>query len=602
MSSTIFELRQAQASQVFTNGDYTVNLPFKTQIEEGDQIVVSKTFIDTQSETSQRITIPEGGLDLTIKGYKYFNNSGVFISDNTGISVLCEATDGNNVGTAINADSSNYVLCRELDTQQIEILENVTLRPTGNTANDYAAHGILRIEYTEVDDTAGVYESTETLKPLSKAATTIINVMLPFKAGSVPTITWIPSSTSVSPNPNLAIIINRHTQEFNAVRPLEPITYTFTANLPGGSYSEQELVTSLNDLFQTNTVDFPDYISGQQTAFFDLFPRYDQTGGDALFLVKTDGSEVARIAPNQNMNNNPPTKVWIGAAQVALDYIPTTSQFVWTYLHTPYYYNAQETVGVTGDYSTENSQPAPGDNFHGVSKTGGFFITSLDAKDSLGNSVPFWTNDLGFCLADNDSKGAKSLYLRPNVYRAVVQSDTYLVPEFTSTDTTSLPTDGVNMTTGYQAMASAIDTGSPSNQNYLWWGTPAVPFFNPVGGTTKILGSQKGVLGQQSNAGYFLLEVNGGFMNHMYDTENDHQFTKAIISRYYSQDSYTSGTTGDSLVYVHKGPANLIQSFRIRILNPDRIVPDNLGTGSAVFVELIKAQQPALPAPAPSRK
>jgi len=76
----------------------------------------------------------------------------------------------------------------------------------------------------------------------------------------------------------------------------------------------------------------------------------------------------------------------------------------------------------------------------------------------------------------------------------------------------------------------------------------------------------------------------------MFDTENDHQFTKAIISRYYSQDSYTSATTADSLVYVHKGPSTIIQSFRIRVLNPDRKVPQGLGVGSAVFLELVKAQ------------
>ena len=183
------------------------------------------------------------------------------------------------------------------------------------------------------------------------------------------------------------------------------------------------------------------------------------------------------------------------------------------------------------------------------------------------------------------------MYVRPTSFNtAVIGGTTYNIPKFGISDQTNAPTDGINMTSGYFALASAISTGSPDAPNDVWFQAPVPPFFNPVEGTTKIVGSQKGVLSVQNNEGYFLLEVNGGFVNHMFDTENDHQFTKAIISRYYSQDSYTSATTADSLVYVHKGPSTIIQSFRIRVLNPDRRVPQGLGVGSAVFLELVKAQ------------
>ena len=190
MSSTILELRQAQASQVFKNGDFTVNLPFKTEIEEGDQIVVSKTFIDTQSESSQRIVVPEGGLDLTIKGYKYLANVGLSINANTFVSPFKAAGEGDNLGNAVIASGDLFIPCAETASADFTIFETVELIYTASAPQGYSPHGILKIDYTKPDDSAGTWSSAETLFAPEDKVRTTIHIGVHIKSNTVPTITW----------------------------------------------------------------------------------------------------------------------------------------------------------------------------------------------------------------------------------------------------------------------------------------------------------------------------------------------------------------------------------------------------------------------------
>ncbi len=568
MTSTILELRQAQADVIHQNGDFSVNLPFKQEIEEGDQIVVSKAFVDTQQQSEQRIIIPSGGITLSMTGYKYMMNQGT--PDDT--SNLFQVAGG---GAAINADGEWLVACVDAGQADIKTLTDVTLQNGPNVGENFPI-GHISIRYTDAVSGVSTRKDIATKLDNFSSARTTIKIGLKFNAAvGAPqplTVNWLPSpQPSLSDNAATVFAINTQDPPAGGTVNLAPKEYTFTTTLAGGAYSEQELVTQLNDQFQNNKPNPGEFIGPSGQSFFELDDAAD------LFWVDSDGAVV------YEWKNG--TERYFGASQVALDYIPTTQQFVWAYLHTPYYHNAQEVVGFIPNYPNDNA------NFHPVTKWSGFVFAALSATDAEGKPYDFWTRQLGFALSNNANNNAESLYVRPTSFNtAVIGGTTYNIPKFGISDQTNAPTDGINMTSGYFALASAISTGSPGTPNDNWFEKPVPPFYNPVEGTTKIVGSQKGVLSVQNKEGYFLLEVNGGFVNHMFDTENDHQFTKAIISRYYSQDSYTSATTADSLVYVHKGPSTIIQSFRIRVLNPDRKVPQGLGVGSAVFLELVKAQ------------
>ena len=66
----------------------------------------------------------------------------------------------------------------------------------------------------------------------------------------------------------------------------------------------------------------------------------------------------------------------------------------------------------------------------------------------------------------------------------------------------------------------------------------------------------------------------------------------AIVSRYYELNSFTSGSSADSLVYTHESEEPItLSSFGIRILKPSKEIADNLGKQTTVFLEIIRGQQ-----------
>ena len=62
------------------------------------------------------------------------------------------------------------------------------------------------------------------------------------------------------------------------------------------------------------------------------------------------------------------------------------------------------------------------------------------------------------------------------------------------------------------------------------------------------------------------------------------------MSRYQSVDNYTSfyneGNT--SVPYIHKGNPIQLNNFKVRILNPDKNVADNIGASNAIYLEHVK--------------
>ena len=62
-----------------------------------------------------------------------------------------------------------------------------------------------------------------------------------------------------------------------------------------------------------------------------------------------------------------------------------------------------------------------------------------------------------------------------------------------------------------------------------------------------------------------------------------------IVSRYYSVDSYTSGSSDAAIPYVHRGAPMMLTSLRVRILDPSNYDAASIGEDNTVFVEVIKA-------------
>jgi len=88
---------------------------------------------------------------------------------------------------------------------------------------------------------------------------------------------------------------------------------------------------------------------------------------------------------------------------------------------------------------------------------------------------------------------------------------------------------------------------------------------------------------------YFIIEVSG-FDNKMKGVNNTFTNIMSVVSRYQSIDNYTSfyNEGNPSVPYIHKGLPIQINNFKVRILNPDKEVSDNLGSSNSIYLEHIK--------------
>ena len=58
-SNQVIELKEKDSINSTNNGDYTINLKENILLEEGDQLYIKKTFIDTVTIDSELIYLPE---------------------------------------------------------------------------------------------------------------------------------------------------------------------------------------------------------------------------------------------------------------------------------------------------------------------------------------------------------------------------------------------------------------------------------------------------------------------------------------------------------------------------------------------------------------
>ena len=131
-----------------------------------------------------------------------------------------------------------------------------------------------------------------------------------------------------------------------------------------------------------------------------------------------------------------------------------------------------------------------------------------------------------------------------------------------------------------------------SIQNPTNTGVPVSQYVT-IGQDTNDIRAGKGLLdvtSGKSDFGYFLIEVEAQFDNNYLTPDGNRRHIVAIVSKYYLKENYTSSTSADSIMYVHKGPPQLLNSFRCRILDSNKNVPENIGDDNTIILEIVKAQ------------
>jgi len=250
-------------------------------------------------------------------------------------------------------------------------------------------------------------------------------------------------------------------------------------------------------------------------------------------------------------NIGPVENYVFGANQVALEWDPELLRFKWTYIHQPFYDSkGNEAIKFIKSSLVFGGQGQinDGQTYTAVNATGGICFSDLSATytDSDGKiqTYDFWEGVLGFDLKtliptfQHDMK-------QQFVYNPINSSDipsARVLYKYTMSNVVR----GNSFTSNFLGLDSVID-----KLNYkMTIPKLAIDDFTTTSTFTyAIVGNR--TYNETTNYGYFLLEVNAGF-NNQFITENEMKHNiQAIISKYYSQASYTTGSEADSIVYTH---------------------------------------------------
>ena len=613
MTSKIIECRFKTADIQNSSSDYQCNLKYSKDLimENGDVLQIKNTFIDTQQQSGGKIVIKDA-ITATLQYIKYFNKNQE--AKDLPLQTYDFLTYGNDTYSEISNQNPEFAgkpmyLCFNSDESQgipfeidqvlIQATELPARRPVGSFTIEYTIPG-------QTTSTSRVYqvpdtESREVFDPERLDGGKTFGLI--YDKNQPITITPSESFVSVTINVEHALA-----GDFN----FHPQVFETNITIPSGNYSPSDLATEVNrriqTAFETNGEQGTEALNpdagANPYANTSQFLTIERQGNDTKFLVSlgdnttNDNSDLIDVATVDEMS------LMVGASQMELAYDEDLETFSWNYLHMPYFsppagnQPGQPVVGLVEVNPSENTG-----KYFSVLSQGGIIFTSLTSTYPDGSDANFWDDILGFQLQvpqgnpgglDSNfnlltkiqgSRKAKTIEAQ-----AVVDGSTININLFTLDQ---IPGAGKQITTGYMGISALIDRNQPD------WFRPSANiqngFLSSTTDTNNILGRQilTGASNNLYSFGYYLIALQAGFKSDFYAPEAKEN-VMAIISRYYEANSYTSGTSDDSIVYVHQGGPTTLSSLGIKILLPDKSIAKNIGDGSCVFVELVKNPQNTL--------
>lgn len=571
--SIIIECRNKTADIKHRAGDWETLLGENITIYPQDQLYVKNSFIDTQLSTNEKVNVENDTiLDIQYGYYNILNNTYGLAKWTGGAPTLTYEPITLTARFVIpDPDHDGRIFTATGIAQQ-------------NDATSPSKRVVVSVSYNDFDDNPK--EETFVIQELTNN----------FKL-TIPALNGVISTTALTFSPDLATL----KREFNVNLVLTeqtiagktiavPIVQGTQINIKAGTYDPDDLCDLINEGMTNNTptLQFPfngNSILNSTGYLQNVVYGTETQPKQKLLFVPTDGSDNC-IEPlvTTNYARPPNNDLFTGASQFELSFNQATKTFEFNFLHTPFYYQTHPAVQILKD---NNQADLP---VYIIGNQSGIFLQRLSAKDTATNEPNNFWSLLGF-----DPVQAPDL-LPTFTYDEVDDQQTgggakILLPrrffEF-----------GVNTTRGLITTDTAIVKDNP-----------LVPFSdNPINSTATITETSAikagiSVLDNEDKFGYFIVEIGHKLKNDFYTQENNFRNFQQVVSRYFVQNSYTSGTSDGSLIYTHEGEPTLLQSFRCRILNSDKELANNIGEDNTIHLVLIRAEQPqALPAPPPKQE
>jgi len=583
----VLELKQNDGTTI-EKGEFANNLAKPITVYEGDEIAVNKIFIDTEAETDAIIDIPFD-IQIVTTHFLSFTNDNLlkFNSFSDGANEIDNfdyyiydvkpqghATEGNmihittiaslpldntkNGGKVGDPDGTNPIEFRYFDVDNIERRVYISFTPPILPQADLGAQfsvSIFAHAQPDLDNRA-----SNTLQVVQ----TTSNIQ---RCKNCNMASLVLDRPDISPLDNKAIT-------FFSSKPgdgtfnknfLSPTKFQFNTVIEQGKYEAQDICNIITSRMSQNDVPFSFISADSINSNFLVNSRGFTGAGNSLVgnLAQTNLQNIRTAVPNNDF--------FIGTNQIELQFNTNTNKFFWNFLHFPVF-----TTG--GEISTRIIQTvAP--NLSIQSRNGCVCFMSLSATNNdTGEDFDFWTDKLGFQM--------DKICVKPIPKENFTENGNQFTAELLNVF------DGVNTTNAKIDLDSIVaKTGALANYNYqkVQVAFPSAFIQNNLNDTVEADNSTVSDIAQ-INTPYFLVEINAGFNTNFISTETTSSKIQAIVNRYYSKGSYTTGEDS-SLAYIHRGVPIVLSKFYTRILDPTKKVPVELGEDNTVFIEIVRGQQ-----------
>ncbi len=342
-----------------------------------------------------------------------------------------------------------------------------------------------------------------------------------------------------------------------------------TITIPAKKYQPAELASVISSEMEVFEVPTIAQASTANTLLLNTNQVAQDLGGEPTFMNLEMNQQFTFI--NQDAQGNALSYL-IGSNQFGLIFDEATQKFQFSQLHIPRFTN-------DGSAKLDCFQNGAGERII-MNKYSGVFIHDIQPRDLfvVNPAVPPPTPN---CMQFGQGL-ITALNQRPGVINGV-------------NITASLPqqlTDGLNVTGGEASVDSIVFKSLDVNNRRHYDMAPnfnVVPFEDLVGQNITIHSidtNDPEHLGQNGE-GYYLVEIDFGISQDFQSTNIRNNRIQNIVSRYYVQSNYVTGSSDGSIYYTHKGEDPLMLSkFTCRILQPSGELATDIDNESAIFLQI----------------
>ena len=564
MNNNIFlELKESDAFDNRTSGSWVTTLQEKIIIEENDEIVLTKSMIDTNTVNQLDVNIDK---DLTLEFEFLYYTTKQDVANKDYPPDFKPGFEGNGVVES----GRDFVLLERTNTGSGTIARLETIEYTQHTWLPEASVGGLTVRVNSTD-AGGNPQYTNVNLPLKKAnhksEKFYVNTNIIFDEAQSLTFTKLDPEGSKNTKIEPGAIVTETNQLYT------PYTTRLNIPLKSGIYSPLELCKVINRELQTAKVTRANTLLESPILTQSDNVKFNDGGTEYSYYTKIDesGNVFNPTEPSKFFRQDTNANYWVGASLCELSFNTDSSKFFWNYTHTP-------------AFDADGAEAILYQDTFAVTKQGGILFQSLTAYDENEKGVDFFSGVLGFDLND----------LLVNVRNSTMRNvdDTADIASISFV----FAKNGKQMTAGFVSPDTGVakkisSSGTIVTQTYIVPIPTASAQFQSSIQNTQTIVAREAFENRSFNFSHFLVSINGGYSTNLIAPENNYRMINSIVSKYYTASGYTYGSEADSISYVHQGEPIVLSSFECRILNPNKAISSGIGNDSTLYLNIIKSPQ-----------